>query len=131
LLLTLACNHPLPPPTPAVTGLSLTAGPCSGGTLLDVEGTGFTSDARVSFGSSESLKTTVLSPTGIEVVAPSGSGTVHVRVTTAGGTSPVVQGDQYTYVCATTATTLINDATGGPPSGTEVTGASFHDTATV
>jgi hypothetical protein len=34
--------------------------------------------------------------------------------------------------CATTtATQVINDATGNPPSGTEITGASFHDTATV
>jgi hypothetical protein len=69
--------------------------------VLDVAGTGFSSGATVAFGGQGSPSITVLSPTEIEAVAPGGSGTVDVRVTTANGTSPAVSADRYTYVAAT------------------------------
>ena len=46
---------------------------------------------------------------------PSGTGTVYVRVTTAGGTSATSAADQYTYVAVPTITSL--SPTSGPAAG--------------
>jgi hypothetical protein len=67
--------------TPAVTGLSTTAGPA--GTSVTVTGRNFSGAAghlQVLFGSTPATSVTVVDDTHVTAVAPSGSGTVHVRV---------------------------------------------------
>jgi len=51
----------------------------------------------VSFGPNVAPHLTVISPQKIRVTSPAGSGTVDIRVKSAGGTSPKVPADRYTY----------------------------------
>jgi hypothetical protein len=78
-------------PAPIVTAVG-------GGSSVTISGKYFTGANRVSFGG-VSASFTVNSDTSITATAPSGpSGdTVHVRVSTQGGTSAAVAADQYTY----------------------------------
>ena len=82
---------------PALTAVSPSQGPTSGGTAVILTGTGLTGATAVSFGSSAASSFTVNSATQITAVAPSGTGAVSVSVTTPGGTSNTVV---YTYVAA-------------------------------
>ncbi len=85
-------------PVPTVTGISPTSGPVAGGTNVTITGTGFTEVSKVLFGPTVSIFT-VNSSTQITVISPpSSAGTVHVRVTTPGGTSATSDFDQFTYV---------------------------------
>ena len=110
-------------PVPSVASISPTTGPTTGGTTVEIKGTGFVAGASVSFGGTASASTTVVSPTEIRVVSPAGSGTVDVQVTTGGGTSPAVPADNYSYVAVPPAAPLSpspDPVTGGQP--TEPTG---------
>ena len=60
--------------------------PVSGGPLL-LSGTGFSPSSTVYFGGQRATSVTVLSANYVIAVAPPGSGTVDVTLTTAGGTS--------------------------------------------
>ena len=71
---------------PALTALSPANGPASGGTTLTITGSGLSSTTSVHFGA-VAAGYTVLSDTQLIAVAPPGSGTVGVTVTTLGGTS--------------------------------------------
>jgi large repetitive protein len=51
----------------------------------------------VSFGSRKGSHLQVISPEEIKIEAPAGSGTVNVRVQTAGGMTPVTTKDRCTY----------------------------------
>jgi hypothetical protein len=82
---------------PAVTGVSPDTGPLAGGTAVTIIGTGFTGATAVYFGAVAGTGLTVDSPTSITAVAPAGTGTVDVAVTTPAGTSPVSLADQYIY----------------------------------
>jgi IPT/TIG domain len=127
LVLTLSCPGESPPPKPVISGLSQGSGPTSGGTQVDVSGSGFTDTASVDFGGVESTGVTVLSPTEILATAPPGTGTVDVTVTTAGGTSAASAADQFTYL-ATPAVTAIAPASGPSAGGTtvQITGSGFE-----
>jgi streptogramin lyase len=84
------------PPAPSVTGISPATGPTDGGTVVTVTGTNL-ADGSVWFGTAAASGT--CSATSCTVTSPqSGSGVVHVRVSTAGGTSPKVAADKFTYV---------------------------------
>jgi len=76
----------------------------TGGTTVSITGTGFTSGATVQFGSTPATSVTVLSSTSLKAVTPPGSGLVDVTVTTPDGTSPVVNGDRFTYIALPTVT---------------------------
>jgi IPT/TIG domain len=93
-------------PPPTVTGLAPASGP--DGTSVLITGTGFTVDTNwVKFGAATAgLRFDVLSDTEIIAVAPPGSGTVHVTVSTPGGTSVASPADEFTY-----------DVAIGPPGG--------------
>ena len=81
-----------------VTGLSITSGPAAGGTLLQVNGSGFTGATAVSFGGAAAASFTVLSDTAIGVTDPShAAGTVDVIVTAPSGTSSAAYYDLFTY----------------------------------
>ena len=88
-------------PAPTVTGLSPTAGPLVGGTLVTITGTGFTRATAVDFGTNPATNVTVVSDTTITADSPAGTaGTVDVTVTAPGGMSTPVIVDQFTYVAA-------------------------------
>jgi hypothetical protein len=83
---------------PTITRLSPNFGPVKGGKLVTVIGTNFYNVTQVAFGSSTASSFTVTSPTTIDVIAPPGTGTVDVRITTSSGTSAISSLDQYTYI---------------------------------
>jgi hypothetical protein len=69
----------------------------------------------VKFGATNAASFTVNSPTSITATSPAGSGTVHITVTTPGGTSATSGTDQFTYVAAPTVTLI--SPTSGPAAG--------------
>ena len=87
----------VPPPAPAVTGVSPAHGTATAGTSVTITGTGLAGATAVHFGTTPA-KFTADSATTITATAPAAnSGTVNVTVTTPSGTSPVSKADQYTY----------------------------------
>ncbi len=94
------------PAAPAVTAVSPSSGPTSGGTVVTITGTDFTGATAVDFGATPATGFTFNSATQITATAPAGTGTVDVRVTTAGGTSATSAADRFTYVAAPTVTSL-------------------------
>ena len=106
-------------PAPTVTSVSPSEGPTTGGETVQITGTNFTDVKGVSFGGTAASRYTI-SGSSIWATAPAGTGTVDIRVTTAGGTSAVSAADQYTYVAAPTVTS-ISPATGLAAGGTTVT----------
>ena len=90
---------------PFVSGLSPSEGPPAGGTEVTVEGAGFTGASAVHFGSA-SAAFTVDSPTRITAVAPAGSETEDVTVTTGAGTSVTSWPDRYTWTAPPVITKL-------------------------
>ncbi|WP_435848491.1 IPT/TIG domain-containing protein [Streptomyces javensis] len=80
---------------PTLTAISPATGPAAGGTAVTLTGTNLLGATAVRFGAVNATSFTVVSATQITAVAPLGSGTVQVTVTTPGGTS---NGVSYTYV---------------------------------
>jgi hypothetical protein len=108
-------------PTPTVTSVSPTSGPTAGGNNVAITGTGFTTNVivtSVDFGGVTSPSWSHQQGTDtVNAAAPAhAAGTVHVHITTAGGTS-ADNGtlDQYTYVAAPTVTAV--SPTNGPAAG--------------
>ena len=89
---------PPPPPPPSVSGISPAGGPEAGGTTVSIAGSGFTGATRVSFGANAAPQRAVNSDNSITAVAPAGSGTVDVTVTTPSGTSATGAVDRFGYV---------------------------------
>jgi hypothetical protein len=82
-------------PVPTLTALSPTSGSVAGGTTVTLTGTGLSTATAVTFGTTPATSFTVNSDTQITAVAPAGTGTVPVTVTTSGGTS---NGISYSYI---------------------------------
>ncbi|ATH12111.1 cell shape determination protein CcmA [Delftia acidovorans] len=101
--------------TPTVTSISPTSGPQAGGTTVTLTGTNLGGATAVTFGATAATGFTVNSATQITATAPAGTGTVDVRITTAGGTSATSAADQFTYVPAPTVTSI--SPTSGPQAG--------------
>ena len=113
----------LTPPTPTVTGITPTSGQSTGGTTVNITGTGFTGTTMVSFGTNNPSQTySVDSDTSITATAPPGTtgSTVDVTVTTPGGTSATSGVDQFTYT-APPAPTVTSLSPSSGPNGTLVT----------
>ncbi|MBT0768317.1 IPT/TIG domain-containing protein [Kineosporia sp. J2-2] len=111
---------------PAVTGLSPSSGSVTGNNTVTVTGAGFTPGSTVAFGAIPATVVAVNGTTGITVTAPAGTGTVDVRVTTAGGVSPNTGADDYTYVGTPVVSGLspiAGDAGGGEQ--VSITGSGF------
>ncbi|MFC9234774.1 IPT/TIG domain-containing protein [Streptomyces decoyicus] len=79
---------------PVLTSVVPSSGPAAGGTTVTLTGTGLATAGAVRFGATPAASFTVVSDTHITAVAPAGTGTVPVTVTTPGGTS---NGISYTY----------------------------------
>jgi hypothetical protein len=107
---------------PAVTGVSPTSGPATGGTTVIITGVNFTGATKVTFASVAAPSFTVTAPSSITAVSPPGAvGARNVQVTTAGGTSPGVAGDLFTYTTSRPTITGISPASGPTTGGTKVT----------
>ncbi len=84
---------------PTVTGVSPASGPVTGWTPVTITGTGFTGATSVRFGGTQWYDFTVDSDTSITATSPpaEAADTVHVTVTTLGGTSTTSSADRFTY----------------------------------
>lgn len=82
---------------PTVKSLSTHYGSPRGGTTVVVLGTNFSDVTAVDFGSSAAESYTPISSTRIRAVAPAGTGTVDVTVTSTGGVSSTGADDLFTY----------------------------------
>ncbi len=103
---------------PTVTAVSPNNGPAGGTNSVTVSGTGFTGASAVDFGTSNpGTSISSVTATSLTVIAPSGTGTVDVTVTTPNGTSAInAPSDQYTYNAAPTVTSVTPN--NGPAGGT-------------
>jgi PKD repeat protein len=103
-------------PAPTVTGISPMSGPTSGGTWVNVTGTGFIGATVVKFGTTAGTYLTVNSSTKITVRSPANAaGVVDITVTTPGGTSSTSAADGFTYVAPPTITSITPNS--GPTTG--------------
>lgn len=69
----------------------------SGGSSVTLTGTGFQLPVMVTFGTTAATSVTLVSPTELTVVAPTGTGQEPVQVSDWMGTSPTSQADTYSY----------------------------------
>ena len=117
---------------PVVNSISPSVGPIAGGTSVRLFGTNFAGTTAVTFGGTAATSFTVNSTTQITAVAPAGTGTVNIRVTTAGGTSAARANDQYNYLGVPTIS-AISPVSGPTAGGTSVTltGTNFAGTSAV
>jgi hypothetical protein len=83
-----------------VERISPTTGPLTGGALVRIRGSAFVGATAVDFGSTSATSFTVTSQHTIKAIAPAGTGTVDVTVTTPEGVSPTSSTDQFSYVVA-------------------------------
>ncbi len=114
---------------PRVTAVAPASGPAAGGTTVTISGANFSEVSRVAFGSRGATSFTVNSLNSITAIAPSGTGSVYVTVTGAGGTSGTSEGgysDQFSY---TPSVTSVAPALGPRAGGTHVTisGTNFYE----
>lgn len=93
-------TNPLGTALPGVLSLSPATGDEAGGELINIFGqkfTGVTGAAAVKFGSNNATAWTLVNDGHIVAIAPAGTGTVQVIVTTPAGASPDTAADNYTY----------------------------------
>ena len=111
---------------PAVTAISPSIGPSSGGPAIVISGSGFGAATAVYFGSAAATSFTVNSDTEITAVAPAHAvGPVDVTVATPPGTSAITSADTFTYATLATPTgyhpvdpaRICDTRAGGPKSG--------------
>ena len=94
-----ACGYGIT--APAVTAVTPTSGPVSGGTTVTIDGCGFTGTTATNFGVTGATSFIVVSDSQITAVSPAhAAGAVDVTVTTPGGTSTTSAADQFTFVPA-------------------------------
>jgi hypothetical protein len=120
---------------PAVTSVSPTSGPTTGGTTITVTGTQFVSGATVRVNGVAATGVTFLSATQVRAVTPAGTaGARSVQVANPDGQSSTLA-NAFTYTTSAPSPTLtaISPASGGTAGGTAVTltGTNFSAGATV
>ncbi|MGX1976985.1 IPT/TIG domain-containing protein [Streptomyces kronopolitis] len=118
-----------PSPVAVLSSVTPSSGPTAGGTTVTLAGTNLASTTTVRFGATPASSFTVVSDTRVTAVAPAGTGTVQVTVTTLGGTS---NGLTYTYAATPTLSTASPNQ--GPVSGGNtvvLTGSNFTGTTSV
>ncbi len=85
------------PAAPTVAKVKPNFGRAGGGTPVQITGTNFSGAKEVDFGSA-SAHFTVHGHGRISAIAPAGTGTVDVTVTTLAGTSPISSSDHFSYL---------------------------------
>lgn len=88
---------------PEITSLNPASGAAAGGTVVQINGFGFTGTtgaASVMFGTNNATSYTVDSNTLITAIAPAGSGSVRVKVVNNSQTSLDTASDDFTYLAA-------------------------------
>lgn len=83
---------------PTVTQVAPGSGPQAGGTSVTITGTLLGEATAVQFGATAATEFTINSESSITAVAPPGTGTVDVTVTTPSGTSAANPSDQFSYL---------------------------------
>jgi YVTN family beta-propeller protein len=84
--------------SPVITSVIPSNGSISGGNVITITGSGFSGATAVDFGFRPATFFNVITDTSISAVVPTGtSGTVNIKVTAAGQTSPNTRADFYTY----------------------------------
>ena len=118
---------------PAVSGVSPNSGPAAGGTLVTVSGSGLTGAGAITFGGVPGSSITVNSDSSLTALAPPGTGTVDVQVTTPSGTSPVSSSDKFTYLAPVPTVSSVSPNSGSVSGGTTVviTGNGFTGATSV
>lgn len=98
--------------TPTITTISPSSGSTAGGTSVTITGTGFESNATVTFGGASAASVVVASETSLTCVTPSGTaGAKNVVVTNPDGGFSVTSTGGYTYATPTTTTTTTTTTT--------------------
>jgi hypothetical protein len=116
-------------PRPAITGVSPDVGSTAGGTVVSLTGVNFAEATAIHFGASAASSFEVTSATSATAVAPAGTGTVDITLTTPAGVSAKGPSDRFAYQSPPTVSKLSTKSgpTGGATSvtitGTEFTGA--------
>lgn len=111
---TAADNYTYTAAGPNVTSISPTTGSIGGGTIVTINGTGFTGATAVSFGGTPATTFTVNSDIKITATAPAhAAGTISIAVTTPAGTSPDTSADNFVYGTVAPSVTSVSP-TGGP-----------------
>jgi alpha-tubulin suppressor-like RCC1 family protein len=95
---------------PPQNNLAPSLGPAAGGTTVEVTGSGFSNATKVDFGSTPASSFSVISDEDVQAVAPPGSGTVPVTVTSPSG---VQTSDDYTYQAVSSVSPSSGPAAGG------------------
>ncbi len=113
---------------PSVTSVTPNSGVPSGGTAVTVNGTGFDTagGTTLAFGGVAATGVSCSSALQCTATSPAGTGTVDVRATVAGQTSPTGAADQFTYLQSPQTITVTSSA----PAGSQVGMGSYTPTAT-
>src|ERR1700688_65381 len=116
---------------PKVVSLTPNHGPLAGETIVQIKGSNLVSASAVDFGAAAASfvpRTKHL----IQAIAPAGTGTVDVRVTTNTGRSAIVPRDQFSYV-STPVVQSVRPQVGSTAGGNQVTisGADFTNVTAV
>jgi alpha-tubulin suppressor-like RCC1 family protein len=85
---------------PAVSAISPSSGPESGGTSVTISGSHLAGATEVKFGQTKALSAVVNSESSVTATAPPGASIVDVTVTTPDGTSQTSAGDRFEYLIA-------------------------------
>jgi sugar lactone lactonase YvrE len=110
---------------PNVTAVAPSEGPQGGSTAVTITGEHLSGASEVRFGSSKATGLEVKSETEVKVKSPTGTGTVHVTVSTPGGTSATSGADEYTYRALPALGSLVPNE-GPEEGGTSVTISGEH-----
>ncbi|HEY5058551.1 MAG TPA: protease pro-enzyme activation domain-containing protein [Gaiellaceae bacterium] len=118
------CSGAGPVPATAITRISPAAGPARGATRVTIHGSGLASATAVHFGTKAAKSFGVASAGTIVAVAPGGTGTIAITVTSGLGTSPPVAAARFTYL-ALPAVRRLSPASGSRGTKVTVTGTGF------
>lgn len=130
---TAADNYTYTVAGPNITSVSPTTGSTGGGTIVTINGNGFTGATAVTFGGTAATSFIVNTDVKITATAPAhAAGSISISVTTPAGTSPDTAADNFVYGTVLPAVTSVSP-TGGPiiggntvtVTGTGLTGATL------
>jgi hypothetical protein len=100
--------EPAPDPAPTITSLDVTSGVVTGGTAVDITGTGFTATPTVTFGGEAATSVVRVSATHVTCVTPAhAAGAVNVVVTNPDNQT-ATKTNGYTYTAVPAAATVVH-----------------------